>query len=327
MRKLLQTVSALMPFVIIGALLYAGIFIKPDTGGTSLPVPVISARDAFYGIQAPSPDVLWAVGRGGKIVRSGDGGASWMAQPSGTTANLQSIAAWDDKRALVVGNAGTVLATEDGGLTWARLENVPQNIERQKYIRIRTAPGGVAWVVGEFGLVARTTDHGQHWSNLGRDEDVAWNDIAFRDELVILVGEFGKTRRSRDDGLHWEDIASPRDSSLMGIEIARDGMVVAVGLEGVILVSHDQGASWKEARSGTREHLFGVTHDQDRWFIVGDQGTFLISAPGPDAWRDALAVAGDYTWHMDATGSGGIIYLAGQTLSGFSGEGKLTSFR
>lgn len=327
MKKLLQIISAVMPFVIIGALLYAGIFVKPGSKKRSLPVPVLSKRDVFYGIQVPSDRELWAVGHGGKIVRSDDGGLNWVRQASGTTENLQSISAWDAQHALAVGNAGTALITEDGGATWKKLDNVPQNVEGQKYVRVRTGANGTAWIVGEFGLVARTGDHGRNWQSVGRNEDLAWNDIAFRDDVVLLAGEFGKLRRSADGGDSWTEIPSPRESSLMGIAYGENGIVVAVGLEGAILVSENAGESWKQVRSGTDEHLFDVIPDGGKWFATGDQGTYLSAAVPMGTWNRLLTDDRNYSWHMDAVSRNGTVYLAGQTLSKLSTDGKLSSFR
>ena len=45
--------------------------------------------------------MLCAVGNNGKVVCSGDGGKSWVVQPTPVTAHLQAIAAWNEQRAVM----------------------------------------------------------------------------------------------------------------------------------------------------------------------------------------------------------------------------------
>lgn len=326
MRRLLELLSSVMPFVIIGGLLYAGIFVTPKPAGAGVQPPVISGRDVFYGLTVPADGVLWAVGRNGKIVRSEDQGRKWTAQSSGTHAHLQSIAAWDPMRALTVGNGGEVRLTTDGGKTWKELDNVPHDGKQHKYIRVRTGANGRAWIVGEFGAVLEGRDYGSNWKNIGQQEDVAWNDVAVNAGVILLVGEFGKIRRSTDDGATWTEVASPLKTSLMGVALRADGTAVAVGLEGAILVSRDGGASWKRVSSGTVEHLFSVTVHGDGWLAVGDQGIYVVGNADASRWELKHLSERVYAWHTDLQTRGGNTYLAGQTLSVLSAGGGFTRF-
>ncbi|MCC6295751.1 MAG: hypothetical protein IT469_03470, partial [Pseudomonadales bacterium] len=61
----------------------------------------------------------WAVGDGGTVIATRDGGARWQPQASGTQAWLQSLHfAADGQRGWAVGVDGTVIATRDGGASW-----------------------------------------------------------------------------------------------------------------------------------------------------------------------------------------------------------------
>nr|MCU0294777.1 YCF48-related protein [Candidatus Nanopelagicales bacterium] len=54
----------------------------------------------------------WAVGDGGTILATSDGGATWTAQSSGTTENvLYGVAFTDASHGWAVGGGGTILAT------------------------------------------------------------------------------------------------------------------------------------------------------------------------------------------------------------------------
>jgi photosystem II stability/assembly factor-like uncharacterized protein len=57
----------------------------------------------------------YAVGAGGKILKTTDGGTNWSVQSSGTTDNLSSVYFTDANTGYVVGGNGTFLKTTNGG--------------------------------------------------------------------------------------------------------------------------------------------------------------------------------------------------------------------
>ena len=71
------------------------------------------------GVAAPTAGLRWAVGAGGVIVASTDGGTTWAAQDSHATADLNGVAFVDAHNGWAVGAGGVIVATTDGGTTWA----------------------------------------------------------------------------------------------------------------------------------------------------------------------------------------------------------------
>ncbi len=327
MRRLGRVLSSIMPFAIIGGLLYAGIFVKPKATGDSVEPPVLQPRDAFYGIAVPDDKVIWAVGRGGKVVRSEDAGAHWISQKTPSRQSLQSLIAWDARRAFAVGNQMTVLHTEDGGKKWSALAGFAQAGEVQKLIRARSGAGGNAWIVGEMGSIFATADYGQTWVRLGKREDLAWNDIAAHGAWLTVVGEFGHIRLSEDGGANWKEVASPVKSSLCAVMYRDERNGVAVGLEGVILVTKDGGRTWSKVASGTAEHLYDVAWTGQRWVAVGDQGLILTAEDPSDAWLVRSISERSYAWHTGLVSRGDRLYVAGATLAMIDSKNKVQTFK
>ena len=312
-RGVVTLMSSSAPVVIVGGLLYAGLFVKAEAVVQKVEPPPIERRDTFYAVAAPDSRVVWAAGTGGKIVRSEDGGQSWVRQASNTEANLQGIAAWDSDNAMAVGNDGVVIVTRDAGRSWARAE-IPPSTNPNKLFRIRIA-GEAAWAVGEFGAVLRSTDRGANWSRVLPEEDRAWNDITFVGDAGWLVGEFGALMRTADGGATWESVATPNEVSLM-LAAARDAEHgVAVGLTGTLLVTEDGGVSWQQVPAFTREHLYAVMWDEDRWLAVGDKGEMATAQADAQQWQLGRVAEGDVSWRTGVARAGARYFLAGSNLA------------
>lgn len=300
-----------LPLAIVGGLMYAAFFIKPQVHGAGAARPVIEKRDRFYGVALPTPEIIWAAGNHGKIVRSEDYGKRWTGQSSGVSDHLQAIAAWDGQRAVAVGNGGAVVVTNDGGNTW-RKGDLPSSIEGRKLIRVRAYPDGRAWLVGELGAVLATEDFGARWSDLSGGGDVTWNDIARFGDDACMVGEFGRIRCSRDLGQTWELMASPVESSLNAVAFRNREDGVAVGLEGVIALTHDGGRHWQVLPKKTDQHLYDVYWDGARWLAVGDKGVTLTAERAGQQWQEVKGSTESASWHTQVAGQEGRYVSVGQ---------------
>lgn len=313
-------VSSLMPIAIVGGLLYTALFVKAAPSIGSLKMPAIERRDHFYGVAAPTPTILWAVGSNGKIVRSEDGGANWQMQSGPVDAHLQSIAAWDVQRAVAVGNAGRLEITADGGHTWTEVA-VPRSEVANKLLRVKAYPNGKGWAVGEMGLALESSDYGKSWQRILPEKDRAWNDVSFQGNDGWLVGEFGQIARTGDGGATWTPVDTPIHTSLMAVEFrdARNG--VAVGLSGTLLTTADGGRTWQAMKSGTIEHLNDVVWTGSSWIAVGDKGIRVTADGDETRWTAARISDKDLSWHTQIEPlAGGRFLLAGANLELLDGE-------
>ena len=91
----------------------------------------------------------WTVGAGGAIFATTNGGRTWRALSSPTTADLYDVKFFDALEGWAVGAGGTVIHTTDGGATW-RIEptNTTHPLERLFFVgRSR------GWAVGFGGTI------------------------------------------------------------------------------------------------------------------------------------------------------------------------------
>ena len=316
-----KVTSSVVPWLIIGGLLWAGLFVKPAAVGNTVQPPVLEARDHLYGVAAPGGGGVWLAGSGGKIVAvAPDGRLRRLA--SGTTRTLQDIAAWDAQHGIAVGNEGVIVTTADGGRTWTPASDVPRSEVANKLTRVRVAEGGRAVVVGEMGAILASDDYGAHWRRLRAEEDVAWNDVALLDAGELrVVGEFGRMLVSHDGGASWREATAPVETSLMAVAFrdARHG--IAVGLDGVVVTSEDGGESWRRAETGIHDHLLDIAWDAAgaRWVGAGVLGRWVSAPADAKTWTTGRVDERDLSWHTRVLAAGGELWFAGAGVGRWDG--------
>ena len=102
-------------------------------------------------IELPDAKTGWAVGDSGTILATGDGGATWAPQTSGTQSHLSAVQFLDAETGWAVGDSGTILATGDGGATWApQTSGTRSNLYAVQFLDAKTG-----WAVGNSGQMVK----------------------------------------------------------------------------------------------------------------------------------------------------------------------------
>lgn len=322
-ERTLNLVVSALPWTIIAGLLYAGLFIKPESVGASVSPPALERRDRVYGI-ALVQDGLVAVASNGKILSIGTDGKV-VRRMSPVSFSLQDVASFDAKRVVAVGNDNSIVYSEDAGKTWAKADNVPRSSVANKLNRVRAGANGFAIAVGEMGALLASSDYGKSWQRLRAEEDLAWNDVAILDGgVLVVVGEFGNVLRSENGGTSWEKQLPPVPGSLMSVAFRDAANGVAVGLDGVVLTTSDGGRKWVSAGLSIREHLLDVLWNpaKNQWFAAGVLGRWISGSQAADGLRWEAGLLGEHTlsWHTRALASGSVIWLSGADVGTWDGK-------
>lgn len=222
----------------------------------SVSLTAVRFADAMHG---------FAVGHGGVVLATADGGRSWTkkldgrriaqlevdaARQGGDAAALKAaerlvadgpdkplldLLVLDAKRALVVGAYGIALATDDGGATWSswrpRLDN-----PKELHLYAARKRGDAIVVAGEQGLLLLSTDAGRSFRRLA----TPYKGSFFTAELsadgeIVVAGLRGNAWRSTDSGASWTQIASPVPASITASTQRADGSLVFVNQAGMVL--------------------------------------------------------------------------------------------
>lgn len=311
------------PWAIIGGLLWAGLFIKPEPVGSTVQPPALERRDYFYGLTVAEDGSLLVAGSHGKILSLSADGTRIERLQTPSRHTLQDIAVWDGRHAVAVGNGGIVLRSSDGGRVWTEVSGVPRSEVANKLNRVRVGVGGSGIATGEMGALLLTRDHGQTWQRLRAEEDLAWNDAALIDDRhLVVVGEFGRILVSGDSGSTWNEPAPPVPSSLMAVAFRDDRHGVAVGLEGVVLTTQDGGASWQPQQLDIHDHLFDIAWDAagKRWIGAGALGRWIAADETGSQWTTGRLDERDLSWHTRIVPARDRVWLAGANVGHWDGK-------
>jgi photosystem II stability/assembly factor-like uncharacterized protein len=158
-----------------------------------------------------------AVGRGGTVVTSSDGGTSWTTPGSGTLGDLYGVT-WGAQRFVAVGAEGLIVTGQTGS-DWSQPEPLTQRTLRAAafgalLVSGATAATNVYVVVGDGGTVLTSNDTGT-WTLQPPFTTKNLRGVTFGGRFVA-VGEDGAVFTSTD-GVSWQARTSGTTADLNAV--------------------------------------------------------------------------------------------------------------
>ena len=121
--------------------------------------------ESFIIVTPASGNMVWRIGRRGRIERSSDSGQTWIPSPSGVTTDLLAGAATGNNVAWVVGASGAILRTTDAGATWSRLKSPSVGANQAPdWASVSATDASQATISTITGESFSTADGGATWS-------------------------------------------------------------------------------------------------------------------------------------------------------------------
>jgi photosystem II stability/assembly factor-like uncharacterized protein len=220
----------------------------------------------------------WAVGHGGVILATTDGGERWVRQADGgvLAAGAQTMAA---SRA-AAGDARAPALLKESALLVADGPDKPLFD-----LHFMDARRGVA--VGAYNLFFETIDGGKTWTSaLDRlDNPKAHHLYAMRvrGDTWLLAGEQGLLFRSLDGGKTFQRLASPYAGSWFALAVSERGEWILAGLRGHVFRSTDDGSSWARIDGAPPASFISAATLQDGRVLLANQAGQIFTYQGSDA--------------------------------------------
>jgi photosystem II stability/assembly factor-like uncharacterized protein len=275
--------------------------------GTTISMITTGPRTTFNAVSAASQSTAWAVGEGGSIAASTDGGASWQGLSSGT---LNPLFAVDNVAGLTVaacGGSGVIRRSTDGGQTWSTVSaGTTASLNG-----IDLLDGGRGYIVGDGGVMLKSTNFGASWSVMSSPttQDLACVHFADPDHGTA-VGANGTVLSTTNGGNSWTLQQSWTLDALFSV--LRDGQTGMIcGDAGTVLVTTNGGADWDTVLPGTTVALFDLIHPAPgEYSVAGADGVIMRTTDFGQTWVREISHASNTFYGMDA--NGGTAFLVGE---------------
>lgn len=242
-----------------------------------LSAPVIRA-DGFHSVHSSNGTDVWAVGNGGAVFRSFDGGTTWGRYDLDTVTLRSVVSA--GQTLWMAGDGGILHRSTDGGITWSTsVQNGSQTI---RALAFPTPLRG--WGAGDGGTIIRTTDAGATWTPQTSGASSPLYALWFADSLTgFAAGAEGTLRKTTDAGANWNPAGEAWWTSDLFSLGGRGSTVFVVGARGFGRKSSDTGEGWQALRLGTDSRtdvtgVFAVTADSA--VFTGAGGAIRTTADG-----------------------------------------------
>jgi photosystem II stability/assembly factor-like uncharacterized protein len=199
-------------------------------------------------------DTGFVVGNQGVILKTTNGGVSWLEAPHTTFNNLNSVFFTDTNTGYIVGDYGIILKTFDGGTNWITLQASGANYNLNSVYftdaNIGYASGGPN--SGGVGTILKTINGGTNWLALTSGTTNFLNSIYFTDANTgYTVGNNGVILKTINGGTNWIPQTSGTTIFLISVYFTDANTGYAVGGNGVALKTINGGTNWTQNISGT----------------------------------------------------------------------------
>ena len=113
-------------------------------------------NNGLLAIDFPSEEVGYAVGTGGVILKTSDGGINWLNIDCGVSSVLNDVCFITEDVGIVVGESGYILRTNDGGDNWD-IQNSGTSVALNA---VELIDSNIAYVIGDLGTILYTETGG-----------------------------------------------------------------------------------------------------------------------------------------------------------------------
>lgn len=264
--------------------------LRTDDGGNTWTPITPASRQLFAAAYAVSGSVV-AVGAGGTMVASPDGGHNFTTISGGLDATFTLVRATSADVAYAAGQAGAIARTTDGGKDWALLTPPTSN----DIIDVSFPTEQTGFALAPQNVLMRTDDSGGSWRLLDTGTFVAARAVVAVDaDNIVLVMQRG-VRRSSDGGLNFARSRQKAVATASFVNGGRAGDNVFAFGRHALAVSDDDGVTWRAAKlPGARESLskvdfvngavaYALTMDGRAWKTVN----------GGQSWQELVALGSE----------------------------------
>lgn len=259
---------------------------KTTNGGTTwdfqIPPAGLPSATRLYSIFFTDSQTGWAVGSGGAIIHTKDGGENWVLQESDNTNPLEDLFFIDSMTGWAVGNS-RIHKTSDGGENWSS-QALLGSFNSVFFIDENTG-----WASGS--RLVRTLDGGENWEEIARSAPIRpvssiFSGIHFFDaQNGIGFAGFG-VHSTSNGGESWEFIKNGTSLSFNSISFTDENLGWGVGNRRSIFHTTNGGITWAPQDVGTGTDALNAVQfvNSTTGWAAGDLRFIFRTTDGGNTW-------------------------------------------
>lgn len=213
---------------------------------------------AAIAIDPRNPKVMYASGPGVAVVKSGDGGKTWMRIAAGLPHDLTeafAIDAQDSSKLYVWVRGAGLYRSKDAGATWQKVDGGPRGLEIRSLVSLNEPTGmGGLWLYAGLDVgVVKSPDCFCGWdrlANQGLPPNERVHSLAADPErpAVVYASLEEGIFKTEDAGKTWTRLAADVADAVVAVHPQNPRQVYAAGRDGNLFASRDGGATWQRVR-------------------------------------------------------------------------------
>ncbi|MFO7446478.1 MAG: YCF48-related protein [Ignavibacteriaceae bacterium] len=249
------------------------IYQTTDGGNSWVFLAILGLNTIINEIKFFNNNFILGIGAHGTIIKSLDGGKTWIISNVGEDISLTSVCLTNDNKLFILGGK-KIYKSEDGGTTWEKQE-IPIDYPEYRYLRdIDFVNNEVGFCVGDYTTV-KTTDGGKTWLGI---PPIIKNETMYKVKFVnqntgfVIGGE--QVFRTTDGGGSWAKVYTSDGAYLIDITNWDENIVWVTAID-QILKTTDGGESWvRELSHNFLESVVSVS--PEKYFVSNDNSLYGI---------------------------------------------------
>lgn len=239
-----------------------------------------------------------AVGKGGSIFTSSNGGLNWIQRSNANNKDLYTVTMLNSRTYIACGAGGVILRTNNFGSSWSNITS-PDSTATIKSVSF--ADTSIGFAANGTNKILKTINGGLSWIAIPVPAGVTVNSVfAVNGGNVYTCGDSGKILTSTDAGVTWLTRTSGVLVNLNSISMAGPDFGKIAGNSGTILTTTNGGANWIKDSTFTTFNINSISvSNPNLSFACGDsvlqrkQGSKWMSF-GPKSQLHSMSIPRNY---------------------------------
>ncbi len=236
-----------------------GVVIVSDDNGETWRQVAVPVDATINQIRFATPEIGWAVGSFGLVLKTQDGGDRWLKQLDGIqAASLMLLSAQQQ-----------LAATPDDPVAARRLAHAELFVNDgpdKPFLFIQIDSASHVRVYGAYGIAFETVDGGKTWTDWSHHMDDAEHlhpyGLVQTQHSVVIAGEQGMLLSGPPDG--------PYQGSFFGVTASPEDGLLTFGLLGNVYASDDNGATWTQVTNPSKSTINCAAITKYGHVLLGD---------------------------------------------------------